>query len=77
MAIYMIWFLATALMIVIVLTVGTLAAADLLPRRRARSSKAPRRRSSPFGQPTEHVAPTTTAAGTRTLLDDEQAHRRG
>ncbi len=31
---YMIWFLATPLMTVTVLTIGTLAAADLLPHRR-------------------------------------------
>ena len=36
MAVYMIWFLGTAVMIIAVLTVGTLAAADLLPRRRTR-----------------------------------------
>ena len=31
---YMIWFLATAAMIITVLAVGTLAAAELLPHRR-------------------------------------------
>ncbi len=36
----MIWFLTTAVVTITVLTVGTLAAADLLPRRRrARSSE--------------------------------------
>lgn len=32
---YYAWFLATALMVIVVVTVGTLAAADLLPRRGA------------------------------------------
>ena len=34
----MIWFLATAVMVTAVLTIGTLAAADLLPRRRPGST---------------------------------------
>ena len=33
---HLIWIIATAVMIITVLTVGTLAAADLLPRRRDR-----------------------------------------
>jgi len=31
---YMIWFLATAVMTIAVLTIGTLVAAEVLPRRR-------------------------------------------
>ena len=35
---YMIWFIATAVMIITLLTIGTLAAAELLPRRKHSSA---------------------------------------
>jgi hypothetical protein len=43
---YMVWFLATAAMTITVLTVGTLGAAGMLPRRRARTGP-----SEPSGAP--------------------------
>lgn len=60
MAVYMIWFVVAAVAIATLLAVGTLAAADLLPRRR------PRRRVT-----SEPVTPARTAP----IDADEHQHR--
>ena len=54
---YMIWFVATAAMTMTVLAVGTLAAADLLPRRR-------HHRDSTAGGPVDAGSPGPDAAST-------------
>ena len=62
MAVYMIWFLVAAVMIATLLTVGTLAAADLLPRRRPR--------------PQVTSEPPTPARAVRAPRSDGDEHRR-
>jgi hypothetical protein len=69
---YMIWFIATGAMTITVLAVGTLAAAELLPRR-TRRTRPHRRRPRPHAR-TGATGPDTSRGGQETPISGQRHH---